>query len=163
MEESVSRNQLYKKLYIFYDAHKHELSKESYEELVFCISDFMPGNSYDRSEKWEESSNRVAVQSTYSHWVGHDDTIAVECRAELRLTNKQAEEVPWMEMKEAREEMHYHFRKLPCDGLCRIEKDSNQEGDSWSYLRSWNVVWLIKNLYGMEGVWQLSLYHKECR
>ena len=98
------------------------------------------------SYQWKEKASSLKLLGTYEAWVGHDETISEKiCVSFDKLIQPEGLPEAWQTES-----------KWPCDGQYQFLDKSVEKGDDWNYYVSVHKAWLLKNPYGLPGVWCLE-------
>lgn len=143
-------------LHIFKEVNKQYLQSEGYQNLIKLLSEkYHSLDIVDQTNpQWKESSGELSITGAYEHWVGHDDTLSES----IEMKFKRLQPWEWDEPSEWSTESEW-----PCDGEFQYTDESKNEGDNWSYSIMSHKAWMLKNPFGLPGVWSFEYLLKRDR
>ena len=128
----------------FRAANARHMQDDGYRQLLELLS--KKYSAYDiKDAQWKESFQMLSVAGSYEHWVGHDETISksLEMRFE-KLSH-------WQEPEEWSTESDW-----PCRGAHQYLDEYKETGDHWNYTFTGRDAWLLKEPFGLPGVWSFG-------
>lgn len=133
-----------------------EARKDIRERFRKMRDEVIPGNSGTQPE-WKESATIISLSETYEAWVGHEDTITKSIQLTFSKVCIDVKNVPWVEESE-----------WPCSGHALVfdkshSKCGNNPWDYGYYSCVTHKAWLLKDPYGMPGLWRFEYYSSSSR
>ena len=131
-----------------------KISKEAHDDIVKRFSQMYDKVFYHKNEpNWTKSETEISLSDTLEQWVGHDETITTSIRLSFSKVWARIENVPWSIESE-----------WPCSSQALIfSKPWSKESATGLYSYGTHKAWLLKEPYGMPGLWRFEYYSSESR
>lgn len=143
-------------LHIFKEVNERHMQGDGYQKLIAILSEKY--HSLDISDhtdpQWKESSRELSITGAYEHWVGHDETLSESIEMKFRRLHPWE----WDDPSEWTSESDF-----PCEGAYQYLNRSKNEGDNWNYSVMSHKAWLLKEPFGLPGVWSFEYISKRDR
>ncbi len=136
-------------LHIFKEVNERYLQGDAYQKLLELLSDkyHQLDRLIDTNPKWEESPRALCITGKYYAWTFHDESITdtIEMKFERLRKDEWDEPEGWSVESD-----------WPCTGQYQYLSEHKDTGNHWNYDRMTHNAWLLKEPFGLPGVWSFE-------
>lgn len=136
-----------------------KISQAAHDDIVkrfLQMHDKHIGHHNSPSPKWIKSETNISLSDEWESWVGHDDTISEYINLTFSKVWQRIDNVPWNTESE-----------WPCSGQALLFDKSWSHGsdEPWDSHYSYenHKAWLLKEPYGIPGIWRFEYRASESR
>lgn len=144
-------------LHIFRCAYSAILDESAYQDILarfqkmrnFALACYRG----EADGRWSESANMISLVDECSHWVGHDDTLYTSIELSFSREEAAIDNVEWSADSD-----------WPCSGQYLLfDKSFSENNSPWDYNHVTHKTWLLKEPYGLPGIWRFEYHDSEVR
>ena len=137
-----------------YHPDNWKISKEAHDDIVKRFSQMYAQVFYRKNEpNWTTSETSISLSDSLDEWGGHDETITTSIRLTFSKEWTRIENIPWETESE-----------WPCSGQALIfSKPWSEDSAIGLYSYGTHKAWLLKEPYGMPGLWRFEYYSSSSR